>query len=293
MAFKSFSVALATSNTDVVECPATQQGAAVIGISNITAGALTYALKLYRQATGQTVTLATGVSVPANTAVKFPAPISLEAGDKIIMTSSSANNLLATGAFTYSAATPAAVGFTPLGAWDDEATYAVNDVVSLDGNSYLSRQDDNLNQNPGTETDYWALLAEKGETGDGDMNAANNLSDLTDKLDAILNLSAEAAPAALVDAAPVAVDWLAAINFTLTVTAARQIGNPANGQPGTWRTILVQGNDGTDRAITFGNQFGGSVPTITDCDNVKKYLLSLYCKTTSQFLVFAANGSDA
>lgn len=188
MAFKSFSVPLATSNTDVIECPATQQGAAVIAICNITAGALTYALKLYRQSTGQTVTLATGVSVPANTVVKFPAPISLEAGDKIIMTSSSASNLLATGTFTYSAATPAAVGFTPLGPWDDEATYAVNDVVSLSGNSYVSRQDDNLNQNPGTQTDYWALLAEKGDTGDGDLTAANNLSDLADPAVALDNI---------------------------------------------------------------------------------------------------------
>ena len=90
---------------------------------------------------------------------------------------------------------------------------------------------------------------------------------------------------ALTDAAPVAVDWDSGINFSLTVTAARQIGNPTNGQPGTWRTITVQGNDGTDRAITFGNQFLGEVPTITDCDSGKWYDLYIRCITSSHFTV--------
>lgn len=107
------------------------------------------------------------------------------------------------------------------------------------------------------------------------------------------HLETAAATVALTDAAPVAVDWDTGVNFTLTVTANRQIGNPTNGQPGTYRTILVQGNDGTDRTITFGNQFGGDIPGLTDCDNVKKYLLTIYCKTSTQFIVTAINGSDA
>lgn len=94
-----------------------------------------------------------------------------------------------------------------------------------------------------------------------------------------------ASPVALVDAAPVAVDWDAGLNFTLTVTASRQIGNPSNGQVGTFRTILVQGNDGTDRAITFGANFLGEVPTITDCDSARWYLLTIYCVSTSHFVV--------
>jgi hypothetical protein len=90
---------------------------------------------------------------------------------------------------------------------------------------------------------------------------------------------------ALTDAAPVAVDWDAGINFSLTVTAAREIGNPTNGQPGTYRTILVQGNDATDRTITFGNQFLGTVPTITDCDTDRWYLLTIRCITSTHFAV--------
>jgi len=100
-------------------------------------------------------------------------------------------------------------------------------------------------------------------------------------------LESAAAVVALTDAAPVAIDWDSGINFSVTVTADRQIGNPTNGQPGTWRTIMVQGNNGTDRTITFGNQYLGDVPTITDCDDTKWYLLTIYCYTTTHFVVSA------
>lgn len=90
---------------------------------------------------------------------------------------------------------------------------------------------------------------------------------------------------ALTDAATVAVDWDTAINWSLTVTANRVIGNPTNGQIGTFRTILVQGNDATARTITFGNQFLGAVPTITDCTSTKWYLLTLFCVSTTHFVV--------
>jgi hypothetical protein len=166
MAFKSFSVALATSDTDVIECPATQQGAAVLLVSNVSGGSVTYTLKIYRQATGQTVTVVSAKSLAANTAEKFPVPISLEAADKIIMLCSSANQIVVSGTFTHSASTPAETGFVGRGEWDDEATYVANDVAEMNGTSYLSLQDDNLNQNPETQTEYWMVLAEKGEPGD-------------------------------------------------------------------------------------------------------------------------------
>lgn len=98
------------------------------------------------------------------------------------------------------------------------------------------------------------------------------------------DLETAAAFVALTDAAPVAVDWDTGINFSLTVAANRQIGNPTNGQPGTFRNILVQGNDATDRTITFGAQFLGDVPTITDCDSTRWYLLSIMCITASHFV---------
>jgi len=99
------------------------------------------------------------------------------------------------------------------------------------------------------------------------------------------DLETAAAAVALTDAATVAVDWDTGINFSLTITANRAIGNPTNGQPGTWRTILVQGNDATDRTITFGANYLGDTPTIIDCDNAKWYLLSVYCVSSTHFVV--------
>jgi hypothetical protein len=65
-------------------------------------------------------------------------------------------------------AAPVAVGFTPRGAWSSGANYAVNDVVSLSGSSYLAIQA-GTNQDPATQTAYWLVLAAKGDTGAGDV----------------------------------------------------------------------------------------------------------------------------
>lgn len=96
---------------------------------------------------------------------------------------------------------------------------------------------------------------------------------------------ANPASVALTDAAPVAIDWDDAENFTLTVTADRMIANPTNGRPGTRRTVLVQGNDGTNRTITFDDEYLGTVPTITDCDDAKWYLLTIFCVSATHFVV--------
>lgn len=98
-------------------------------------------------------------------------------------------------------------------------------------------------------------------------------------------IESAAAFVALTDAATVAVDWDTGINFSLTVTASRIIGNPTNGQIGTFRTILVQGNDATSRTISFGNQYLGSVPSIADCTSTKWYLLTIFCVATNHFVV--------
>jgi hypothetical protein len=100
-------------------------------------------------------------------------------------------------------------------------------------------------------------------------------------------IESASAGVALSDAATVAVDWDTGINFTLTVTASRTIGNPTNGQPGTWRTILVQGNDGNTRTISFGNQFLGEVPTITDATSSKWYMLMIHCVSSTHFFASA------
>lgn len=98
-------------------------------------------------------------------------------------------------------------------------------------------------------------------------------------------LETAGAPVALVDAAPVLVDWDAGINFTLTVSADRQIDNPTNGQPGTSRTITIKGSDGTDRAITWDTNYKGDIPVTTDCDNGKWYKFNIYCHATDHYSI--------
>lgn len=192
MAFKSFPVALAATDTDVFECPAATEAAAVLLVSNVSGSARTYTLKFYKASTAATKTVLSGVSLAANTAAKVPAPLSLEAGDKIIMSCSNANDIVVGGTITLGATVQVISTFVAEGEWDDEVTYTANvSIVTRNGNSYLARPNEaaNLNQDPATATDFWMLLAAKGATGDGDLSAASNLSDLADIPTAVANLA--------------------------------------------------------------------------------------------------------
>jgi hypothetical protein len=115
--------------------------------------------------------------------------------------------------------------------------------------------------------------------------AANIRAAASNKVVTSDGIESACAAVALSDASTVAVDWDAGIFFTLTVTANRQIGNPTNGQPGTTRYILVQGNNTTDRTITWGNQYLGEVPAVSDCDSGVWYLFIIFCVTSSHFVV--------
>jgi|GEM_PF-4821714 len=100
-------------------------------------------------------------------------------------------------------------------------------------------------------------------------------------------IEAASASVALVDAATVAVDWDAALNYTLVISANRVLGNPTNGQPFTSRKVYVAGSDATDRTLTFDSQYLGSVPALTDIDNGRAYLLYIDCISTTHFVVSA------
>jgi hypothetical protein len=298
MAFKSSPVAIATTDTDVYEMGATLEGAVVLGIGNANGSARTVTVKFYKHALASTVTLVSGYSIAANTFTKFPIPISMQAGDKIIMAASNADSIVASPTVTDSQAVPNAIGFTPRGEWADDVEYDRNDLVRVEdaieagrGATYISLLDENLDNDPTSEPTFWMAYVADGPAGSPAASSTTTPGVVEKATDAEVyaaaadkNLAADhietaSALVALTDAAPVAVDWDAGINFSLTVTASRQIGNPTNGQPGTYRTILVQGNDGTDRTITFGNQFLGDVPAVADCDSGKWYLLTIRCIT--------------
>jgi len=170
MALKGKPIAIGTSDTTIYTCPSTLE-ASVHGLvfANNTGSAVTITLKIYIQSLGTTTTVGTGISVPANSTYTWPKPINVNAGDYIQAAASTGSALVCFYSVYEGSAVAAAVGFTPRGAWGSGSTYAVNDVVSLSGSSYLAIQA-STNQNPASATAYWLVLAAKGDTGAGDVS---------------------------------------------------------------------------------------------------------------------------
>ncbi len=111
-----------------------------------------------------------------------------------------------------------------------------------------------------------------------------------DKALAADHIETASAYVALTDAATIALDWDAGINRSVTLGGNRTLGNPTNGQPGTWRKIKVT-QDGTgSRTLSFAANYkfaGGTAPTLSttagDIDT-----LDIYCDTASVFHVYAS-----
>lgn len=99
------------------------------------------------------------------------------------------------------------------------------------------------------------------------------------------SLSSASALVTLTDAATVVFDWSSGINFQVTIGGNRTLGNPSNGIPGTTRTVLLKGNDATDRTISFASNYKGDLPDITDIDSGRWYLLTIFCITATHFVV--------
>ncbi len=99
-----------------------------------------------------------------------------------------------------------------------------------------------------------------------------------------------AAFVALTDAASVALDWDSGVNFSLTLGGNRTLANPTNGQPGTWRHVLVT-QDGTgSRALSFGSQYKftqGLAPTLSTAAGAVD-ALSILCVSATSFNVYYA-----
>jgi phage-related tail fiber protein len=96
---------------------------------------------------------------------------------------------------------------------------------------------------------------------------------------------------ALTDGANIALDWDAGLNRSLTLGGDRTLDNPTNGQPGTWRTVVIT-QDGTGgRTLTFGNQyhFVGRTPTALTATAAAVDVLSILCVSSSLFYVFFAS----
>jgi hypothetical protein len=92
---------------------------------------------------------------------------------------------------------------------------------------------------------------------------------------------------ALVNTSTPTINWDEGINREITIAQATQFQTPSNGQPGTYRTVLVKGDGATERAVTFASSFMGETPAITDVTSGIWYDLTIKCITTTHFTVSA------
>lgn len=178
MGFRAIPVQIGVGDTDVFELPPTLAGAVVLAIGNIDAAARSYTFKFYDASQGTTTTIASDVNLSGNTISKFPIPIAMQAGDKIVMAASEADSVTAFATVTDSAATPAAVGLNPRGTWSSVATYQTNDIVYKLGILYVSLQDANTNQDPVTGTAYWMVAFDPADLTLGALALGDNAGDV-------------------------------------------------------------------------------------------------------------------
>ncbi len=159
MALQGKPVAIGNTATTIYTCPGGTE-AAVHGLifANNTASTLTVDLAFYDQTTGTTVTVATDLSVAANSYITWAKPINMNAGDYIQAISSASSGIVCLFSAYEGSAAPVATGFTARGVWSSASTYAINDIVTVVGTgTYLAIQA-STNQNPTSATAYWMFL---------------------------------------------------------------------------------------------------------------------------------------
>lgn len=129
-------------------------------------------------------------------------------------------------------------------------------------------------------SDTYAGVWEKGTVGEV-ASAASNKVLTTD------HMETANAYGTLTDAATIAVDWDTALGWECTPSTNRILGNPTNGQPNTVRNVLLNPASGGNRTVTFGNQYLGTLPVISDLSSTVWYLLTIYCISSTHFSVSA------
>jgi len=111
---------------------------------------------------------------------------------------------------------------------------------------------------------------------------------VADKYVAADLIETAAVTVSLSDAATVALDWDAGINFTLAIGGNRTLGLPTNGQAGTWRTLLIT-QDGTGgRTLAYAAGYvkpGGTAIVIAPAAGAITRL-SIFCRTAAIFEVY-------
>jgi hypothetical protein len=160
MAFKVDVVQLGLTDTLIASMPANAEGSVHgLVICNNQATQRTFTLRLFDYSEGTTSLIVSNVVVAANSQFTWTKPINLQPDDILY---GSGADIVVLASIYEGVSVPAAVGFTGRGAWSSIATYAPNDVVSYDNNSYLANATNTNSQPPSAN---WTLLAAQGTPG--------------------------------------------------------------------------------------------------------------------------------
>ena len=139
-------------------------------------------VSIYRQSSGQTISLLDGLNVAVNDPYTHPKPIMLSAGDSLMVAAAGANLSIDLGGAVGEAAAGSAV-LVARGAYDPVATYQKLHIVEEAGSSYLCLIDGLTGVAPPSAS--WMTLAEKGDEGQvaGHTHAIGDVTGLQTALD--------------------------------------------------------------------------------------------------------------
>ena len=100
------------------------------------------------------------------------------------------------------------------------------------------------------------------------------------------NLRAAMAPVAVAFSATPTIDCHAGINFEMAAMTANITSlNLSNAIPGSTITLRLIRDSATARSVIFHANFKGDLPSITDITSAKICLLTIYCRTATEFYV--------
>ena len=160
MAFKVDVVQLGLTDTLIASMPANAEGSVHgLVICNNQTTQRTFTLRLFDYSEGTTSLIVQNVVVAAGAQFTWTKPINLQPDDILY---GSGADIVVLASIYEGVSVPAAVGFTGRGAWSSLATYAPNDVVSDNNNSYLANATNTNSQPPSAN---WTLLAAQGTPG--------------------------------------------------------------------------------------------------------------------------------
>lgn len=322
MTVKSESLSLTTSNQTLLTCGAGLE-IVVFGLAahNTSGAERTVTLRHYQNATARTVDHVIKVPATAPASAAWPAKIALQPSDTLQAKTDATTVTLLWSYDQDAGADPVATNFNPRGAYDSGATYAVNDVVSDAGTSYISRVAGNIGHTPASSPTYWMVNAAKGDAGSSGTAAGTTFTPTgglaaTDVQAALAELDSEKQTAAqvttainsVIASAPGALDTLnelaAALgndaNFATTVTtalatkAAKGANSDITALSGLTTALSVaQGGTGRTSATAHGVLIGNgtSAVAVTGAGTAGQVLTSNGASADPTFQAAAGGGA--